>query len=103
MAANMGTVPGSLLGEMECLIPQTDLGQLIAGRADGEVSGQQAEDAAARLTSDLSVLFSMIWMGRKQEMEKSAEPKCEEKMKPYKRGAKDMKKNVRIELERLQH
>jgi hypothetical protein len=61
----------NLLGEMESAIARAGLGQLIASPMQGELSGQQSEDAAAILASDLSIIRNMMSMKRKQERETS--------------------------------
>jgi hypothetical protein len=45
---------------MKSPIPWAELGQLIANRVHGELSSQQTEDAAVVLTSNLSILLSMM-------------------------------------------
>jgi predicted nuclease with TOPRIM domain len=43
------------------------------------------------LTSDLSVILSMMWMKRKQEAEKAMEHRYEEKIKTCRTRVKDLK------------
>jgi len=81
----------SLLGHMQSPISRAELGQLIANRAHGELSGQQTEDAAVAVSSDLSIFLSMMWMKRKQEPEKGLEATYEERMKTYKECVHEMK------------